>query len=489
MSKQYYQKPSYQKFTFKTDAGTPAVGRIVITNDFKKKVDLLHKRIGNTEWCGFLFYKYISGAMNQPDTLVFEAVDIFLMDIGSETFTEGNTEKYAPQLLKFKLDNPHLEDECQMGMIHTHHTMNTFFSGTDLAELNDSVGAYSPPGYYLSLIVNMSNDWKAKVVYLIQEEVSSTVTGKISNFNGDEEGCIVRVNTNTTREPRTFMADIDLNVEVPNIPKIDYLTIDATVGSTININDQELKIMSNQHGILTLVRIDDEIVDTSIAELDGRITYMKEENARKPVKTYGAYRNYSDQGSSYQPYNHQSNYRSNGGTGMFPVKQEPDEEREKTSGTFTTKGVGVTNSVAMSIAAKSIARNPNFNGTLEKALEELIDEIDNASFGIYSSDRYTDMRNKVVNKLWDDIEYEIGNQLVENFNLTLLEDQSSRTRIINGIKSFLTSFTNLNIHRLAWTNIITEFKSNDNLGCYLNDVNMMTAIEMWKLEKLSEPVD
>jgi len=55
-------------------------------------------------------------------------------------------------------------------LIHTHHNMETFFSGTDMGELHDSAPSYN---YFLSLIVNYKNEYIAKIATVITETSKS----------------------------------------------------------------------------------------------------------------------------------------------------------------------------------------------------------------------------------------------------------------------------------------------------------------------------
>ena len=81
------------------------------------------------------------------------------------------------------------------------HTMNTFFSGTDMQELHDNVANYSP--YYLSLIVNLKGEYTAKVAYL-QKLNSRDI--EIT----DEDGSIGTIKT----QEKTVMFTFDLDVEI-----------------------------------------------------------------------------------------------------------------------------------------------------------------------------------------------------------------------------------------------------------------------------------
>ena len=64
-------------------------GKLIITEDVKKKIDQMHNRIGSVEWCGFIFYEKVEGNISNPKTYVAKTTDIYMMDIGSHSYTES----------------------------------------------------------------------------------------------------------------------------------------------------------------------------------------------------------------------------------------------------------------------------------------------------------------------------------------------------------------------------------------------------------------
>ena len=148
-------------------------GKLIVTKEVKKKIDQLHSEIGNTEWCGFIFYEKIAGSISDPDTYVAKTTDVYLMGIGTHSYTES--ENHSDDILNM-VDRVPAYMENRYGLIHTHHTMDTFFSGTDIQELHDNAANYS---YYLSLIVNFKEDYSAKIAKLVEVKGAS--------FDLDEE--------------------------------------------------------------------------------------------------------------------------------------------------------------------------------------------------------------------------------------------------------------------------------------------------------------
>lgn len=171
-------------------------GKLIITEDVKKKIDQMHDRIGNTEWCGFIFYEKVEGSISDPETYVAKTTDVYMMDIGSHSYTESDN--HTDDVVSM-VDRIPAYMENRYGLIHTHHNMSAFFSGTDIQELHDNVHLYS---YYLSLIVNFDGKWCAKIAKLIDVESSSyTITEE------DEDDVIVNIPS------KKVMITFDLDIE------------------------------------------------------------------------------------------------------------------------------------------------------------------------------------------------------------------------------------------------------------------------------------
>ena len=65
------------------------------------------------------------------------------------------------EIIDYKMNNPE-SLSWKMGMIHSHHSMKAYFSGTDMSELSDNTEFHN---YYLSLVVNNSGMLVAKVAF------------------------------------------------------------------------------------------------------------------------------------------------------------------------------------------------------------------------------------------------------------------------------------------------------------------------------------
>lgn len=154
-----------------------SIGKLKITKEVQKIIDELHQKVGNTEWSGVIFFKLTKGDYKTLKNLEFTTVFLYPLDIGTQTFTEFN---YDEEIIS-------AYDLCEeaifshRGIIHTHHNMNTFFSGTDKSELIDNSKKYN---FYLSLIVNFKGEYSCKIA--IPSKVKRKNEYSIKDPNGAE---------------------------------------------------------------------------------------------------------------------------------------------------------------------------------------------------------------------------------------------------------------------------------------------------------------
>lgn len=135
--------------------------KLVIPADVEKKIRHLCNRISQVEWSGTLFYTH-SGSYEEG-TLEIRCVDIFPMDIGSQAYTEFDM---SPDVIAYMTDHPELLD-CQMGLIHSHNNMATFFSGTDTGTLREEG---NDRNHFVSLIVNNAGTYTAAITRRLTEK-------------------------------------------------------------------------------------------------------------------------------------------------------------------------------------------------------------------------------------------------------------------------------------------------------------------------------
>ena len=130
--------------------------QLFITSQLEHKIRTLCSYFPNKEWSGVLFTKK---STSSNGTRYYEAIDMYLLDIGSATHTEY---EFTPELMSYIADNDYLD--LRMDLIHSHNRMESFFSCVDWSTL---ISETKVKGSYLSLIVNNKGQYEAKVGELI----------------------------------------------------------------------------------------------------------------------------------------------------------------------------------------------------------------------------------------------------------------------------------------------------------------------------------
>lgn len=150
--------------------------KLVIPAEVERKIRFACQRVWNTEWSGTLFFTH-EGSFENND-LVIRCVDIYIMDIGTQAYTEFDMN---PDVIAYMCENPELLD-CQMGLIHSHNNMSTFFSGTDTATLKEEG---RDRNNFVSLIVNNAGNYTAAITRRVKSKsIKETVSYE---FFGDGE--------------------------------------------------------------------------------------------------------------------------------------------------------------------------------------------------------------------------------------------------------------------------------------------------------------
>lgn len=150
--------------------------KLIIPAEVERKIRFACQRVWNTEWSGTLFFTH-EGSFENND-LVIRCVDIYIMDIGTQAYTEFDMN---PDVIAYMCENPELLD-CQMGLIHSHNNMSTFFSGTDTATLKEEG---RDRNNFVSLIVNNAGSYTAAITRRVK---SKSVSESVSyEFFGDGE--------------------------------------------------------------------------------------------------------------------------------------------------------------------------------------------------------------------------------------------------------------------------------------------------------------
>lgn len=150
--------------------------KLIIPAEVERKIRFACQNVWSTEWSGTLFFTH-EGSFENND-LVIRCVDIYIMDIGTQAYTEFDMN---PDVIAHMCENPELLD-CQMGLIHSHNNMSTFFSGTDTATLKEEG---MDRNNFVSLIVNNAGTYTAAITRRVKsKQVKESVSYE---FFGDGE--------------------------------------------------------------------------------------------------------------------------------------------------------------------------------------------------------------------------------------------------------------------------------------------------------------
>lgn len=150
--------------------------KLIIPAEVERKIRFACQKVRSTEWSGTLFFTHEGSFEN--DDLVIRCVDIYIMDIGTQSYTEFDMN---PNVISYMCENPELLD-CQMGLIHSHNNMSTFFSETDTATLKEEG---RDRNNFVSLIVNNAGTYTAAITRRVKsKQVKESVSYE---FFGDGE--------------------------------------------------------------------------------------------------------------------------------------------------------------------------------------------------------------------------------------------------------------------------------------------------------------
>ena len=157
----------------------------------------------------------------EDNNLVITCEDIYPMDLGNATYTEY---KMDETVASYMADNIELF-ECDLNLVHSHHGMQAWFSGTDTATLR-SEG--NDTNCFVSLIVNNAGEYCAAVTRKRQtkKKITTEFLGDSYQFFGQgsvhidgSKDCEITEQIETTTI-EYFMLDVE--VEKVDNP-LDYL--------------------------------------------------------------------------------------------------------------------------------------------------------------------------------------------------------------------------------------------------------------------------
>lgn len=122
------------------------------------------------------------------------------MDIGSSGYTEFDM---SPEVIGYMTEHPELLD-MQMALIHSHNTMSTFFSGTDISTLKEEG---RDRNHFLSLIVNNAGTYTAAITRKVKSINTIQKVYEYHSFN-DEIVTGTSEHTEETEVIEYYMLDI-----------------------------------------------------------------------------------------------------------------------------------------------------------------------------------------------------------------------------------------------------------------------------------------
>ena len=190
--------------------------KVVMTEKVLNQVKYLCNKIAAVEWSGILYYS-IEGSIKDPKNLVCTLQTILPMHKGTGSYTEYS---FDERVVDFMMSNDDAM-EWKIAHIHSHNNMATFFSGTDMEELEENAPNHN---FYLSFIVNNRMDFEAKVCFIAQnnEEV------KVPFFAKDEDGNQYEYSLQPIVDGKKKLIIYDCDIETPELSKVDDSFIAAT---------------------------------------------------------------------------------------------------------------------------------------------------------------------------------------------------------------------------------------------------------------------
>lgn len=183
---------------------------LVLSKKVEDKIRVLCSKFPNREWSGVLFTEY-EGTFEEGLTIT--AVDLYPINLGNTTFTEY---EFTPELTSYMIDNDLLD--FRTDIIHSHHTMKTFFSGTDTNTLTSEC---LERNVLTSLIVNNAGEYTAKIARKARVVVKGDLVTEY--FNPDN-------------------SVIEINREANALVTEDSLVIDVTIDNLGIISELEEQI-------------------------------------------------------------------------------------------------------------------------------------------------------------------------------------------------------------------------------------------------------
>jgi hypothetical protein len=126
--------------------------KLRLSRAIQSKIQYFNSRFPSKEWSGPAWYGVKANENGFP--LEFSLNHFHPLDLGHGTATEWEAKDLA-KVLKTTYDSYPKLKKCFLGLVHSHHTMGAFFSGTDSSTLREMA---PDSGFYCSLVVATAKD-------------------------------------------------------------------------------------------------------------------------------------------------------------------------------------------------------------------------------------------------------------------------------------------------------------------------------------------
>lgn len=181
---------------------------LVISQELAAQIMYNHLSNPNVEWSGFLFYDVEEGSLENIKELKLRAQRLYLQDVGSAGYT--SFEMTGEKIVDMATTVPDYETS-KIGIIHTHHNMACFFSGTDKDELQENASAHI---YYLSLIVNHKGPWCAKIAVPAIRKNNTVILRRDEETGEQKEFSETDLTADSESEDVLYLIDCNIQYEL-----------------------------------------------------------------------------------------------------------------------------------------------------------------------------------------------------------------------------------------------------------------------------------
>lgn len=159
--------------------------KLEIPKEIVHKIQKLCSIISTVEWSGILMYT-MEGTFEKPEDVILTVKDIIPMHKGDGASTgfkynerKRDNSGISDRHIDYVTENEEAET-WRLGLIHSHHNMNTYFSPVDIEELVENTPTYIN---FLSLIVNNRMEFEARVSFMgVAEGVVETTYTALNEF-------------------------------------------------------------------------------------------------------------------------------------------------------------------------------------------------------------------------------------------------------------------------------------------------------------------